>query len=76
MRILLKTLTGKEIPLDVEPNDTIEQVKKKVQDAEGIPPDQQTLIFAGMQLEDEKTLADYHISEEATLHIILGLRGC
>lgn len=75
MLIKVKTLTGKEIEIDIEPTDKVERIKERVEEKEGIPPPQQRLIFSGKQMNDEKTAADYKVQGGSVLHLVLALRG-
>jgi len=75
MQLFVKTLTGKTVTIEVEAGESIEDVKAKIAEKEGIPPEQQRLIFGGQQLQDAKTLDDYDVGDDATLHLVLRLRG-
>ena len=75
MQLFVKTLTGKTVSIEVEEGESIEDVKAKIAEKEGIPPEQQRLIFGGQQLQDAKTLGDYDVGDDATLHLVLRLRG-
>jgi ubiquitin len=75
MQLFVKTLTGKTVSIEVEEGESIEDVKAKIAEKEGIPPEQQRLIFGGQQLQDAKTLDDYGVGDDATLHLVLRLRG-
>ena len=75
MLIKVKTITGKEIEIDIEPTDKVERNKERVVEKEGIPPAQQRRIFSGKQMNDETTAPDYKIQERSVLHLVLDLRG-
>jgi len=75
MLIKVKTLTGKEIEIDIDASDKIERIKERVEEKEGIPPPQQRLIFGGKQMADEKTAKEYNIEAGSVLHLVLALRG-
>ena len=75
MQVFVKTLTGKTISVDVEPDESVESLKAKISEKEGVPVDQQRIIFGGKQLDALKSLSDYDIDDDSTLHLVLRLRG-
>jgi len=75
MMIKVKTLTGKEIEVDIDGTDKIERIKERVEEKEGIPPPQQRLIFGGKQMMDDKTVSEYNVNPGSVLHLVLALRG-
>ncbi|KAF5322311.1 hypothetical protein D9619_000143 [Psilocybe cf. subviscida] len=75
MLIKVKTLTGKEIELDIDPDDKITRIKEKVEEQSGVPPQQQRLIYSGRQMQDDKSARDFNIAAGAVLHLVLALRG-
>lgn len=75
MQVFVKTFSGKTLTMEVEPDESIESVKNKLQDKEGIPPNQQRILFGGKQLDARKTISDYDIENESTMHLVLRLRG-
>lgn len=75
MQVFVKTLSGKTISVECEPDESIESLKEKIMAKEGVPPDQQRIIFGGKQLDAQKNLSDYDIDDDSTLHLVLRLRG-
>ena len=75
MQLFVKTLSGKTISVECEPDESIESLKEKIMAKEGVPPDQQRIIFGGKQLDTQKNLSDYDIDDDSTLHLVLRLRG-